>query len=188
MTEVYVGDEQDGVPIDPARWLRLCADVLAAEGIAGNVEMSLLFVDEPSIAAYNEQYMGKHGPTDVLSFPIDDEELPVGGRYPDGGGRGPGDFTDAADEDDIPRLLGDVLICPPVAAANAAEHAGPNHDGSIDDELALLVVHGILHLLSYDHAVDEEAEAMEQRERELLHKFYRPASSEALNTPSETTK
>ena len=172
--EVFVGDEQDVIVIDTDRWLRLCVQVLAAEGVTGVAEMSLLFIDESTMASYNQQYMGKAVPTDVLSFPIDDEALPLGGRYPDGGGRGPGDFADEEDDDDIPRLLGDVLVCPTVAGANASEHVGPHHDGSLDDELALLVVHGILHLLSYDHHEDDEAEVMEQRERELLHQFHRP--------------
>ena len=59
--------------------------------------------------------------------------------------------------------MGDVVICPAVAARNALEH-----ECSLDDELALLVVHGVLHLLGWDHAVDEEAERMEARERQLL--------------------
>ena len=67
------------------------------------------------------------------------------------------------DPDDLPLLLGDVVICPAVAARNAPEHAG-----SFDDEIALLVVHGILHLLGLDHADDDERDAMQDRERELL--------------------
>ena len=67
-------------------------------------------------------------------------------------------------------LLGDVVICPAVAATNAVEH------GVIfDDEIALLVVHGLLHLLGMDHELDEQAERMEQRERQLLDRFYRVA-------------
>ena len=60
------------------------------------------------------------------------------------------------------------MICPAVAARNAVEHGV-----TVDDELALLVVHGILHLLGMDHQVDEEAERMEQRERHLLARYYR---------------
>ena len=66
---------------------------------------------------------------------------------------------------------------------NAPEHAGPNHDGSLEDELALLVVHGILHLLGLDHHEEAEAEEMETRERDLLARFHvsagRPAAAEA---------
>jgi hypothetical protein len=64
-------------------------------------------------------------------------------------------------------LLGDVVICPAVAARNAPEHAG-----TYDDELALLLVHGILHLLGMDHEDDDEAEVMEARERVLLARFH----------------
>lgn len=169
--EVFVADEQEAISIDTDRWLRLAAQVLAEEGVEGGVEMSLLFVDETAISALNQQFMGKAGPTDVLSFPIDEEATP-GGRFPDNGRRGPGDDSDGED-DEMPLLLGDVLICPTVAVANAAEHLGPHHDGSVDDELALLVVHGILHLLGMDHDDDAEAELMEERERQLLHKFHR---------------
>ena len=170
--EVFVADEQDAVSVDTDRWLRLAAQVLAEEGVEGGVEMSLLFVDEVSIGALNQQFMGKAGPTDVLSFPIDEEATP-GGRFPDNGRRGPGDDSDGED-DEMPLLLGDVLICPTVALDNSAEHGGPHHDGSLADELALLVVHGILHLLGMDHDDDAEAEVMEERERQLLHKFHRP--------------
>ena len=169
--EVFVADEQEAIAIDTDRWLRLAAQVLAEEGVEGGVEMSLLFVDETAISALNQQFMGKAGPTDVLSFPIDEEATP-GGRFPDNGRRGPGDDSDGED-DEMPLLLGDVLICPTVAVANAAEHLGAHHDGSVDDELALLVVHGILHLLGMDHDDDTEAELMEERERQLLHKFHR---------------
>jgi probable rRNA maturation factor len=172
--EVFVADEQDALSIDTDRWLRLAVQVLAAQGVTGrhtaDIEMSLYFVDEVAISALNQQYMGKEGPTDVLSFPIDGEDamsIP-GGRAPDNDDR----FDD--DDDEQPLLLGDVLICPTVAQRNASEHAGPHHDGSVDDELALLVVHGILHLLGMDHVVEAEAEVMEARERDLLHLFHRP--------------
>ena len=72
---------------------------------------------------------------------------------------------------EIPQLVGDIVICPAVAARNAVEHECP-----FDDEIALLVVHGVLHLLGWDHAVDAEAERMEARERELLTRHYQAAS------------
>jgi len=68
-------------------------------------------------------------------------------------------------------LLGDVVCCPAVAARNAVDHGV-----TFDDEIALLVVHGILHLLGMDHQVDGEAERMELREQQLLSRFYRVAS------------
>jgi probable rRNA maturation factor len=66
----------------------------------------------------------------------------------------------------MPLLLGDVVICPAVAARQAPEHAG-----TVDDELALLVVHGVLHVLGHDHADDEERLIMQARERELLELY-----------------
>jgi probable rRNA maturation factor len=68
----------------------------------------------------------------------------------------------------MPVLLGDVVVCPSVAARNATEHGVEE-----DDELALLVVHGLLHLLGMDHDAEDEAERMERRERELLARFHR---------------
>jgi probable rRNA maturation factor len=74
----------------------------------------------------------------------------------------------------MPTLLGDVVICPSVAWRNA-----PDHAGTYEDELALLVVHGILHLLGMDHVDEEEATAMELRERELLDRYHRRGPSGA---------
>ncbi len=180
--EVFVADEQDAMSIDTDRWLRLAVQVLHAQGVSGvggtDVEMSLYFVDEDAIAALNQQYMNKSGPTDVLSFPIDGD-MCVAGRFPDNGPKSP--TSDDADlDDDQPLILGDVLIAPTVAARNAPEHVSAHHDGSVDDELALLVVHGILHLLGMDHIVDAEAEVMEARERELLNLFHRPVVDEDI--------
>jgi len=124
--------------------------------------MSLLFVNEETIAELNERFLGGDGPTDVLAFPMDDEP-PPGGRQPDQGGRGPGSPTDPGDP---PTLLGDVVVCPTVAARQAGERNAP-----VDDELALLVVHGVLHLLDYDHAEPEETAVMRRREQELLDQF-----------------
>jgi probable rRNA maturation factor len=165
--DVYAADEQSDHPVAVERWAGLARSVLAAEGIVNDTEVSLLFVDEPTIASLNERFLDKEGPTDVLSFPIEDE-ADRGGRSPDEGGTGPGSI-----EADTGRLLllGDVVICPSVAARNAVDHRA-----TFDDEIALLVVHGILHLLGMDHEVDEEAERMEQREQQLLARFYRVAS------------
>jgi probable rRNA maturation factor len=167
---VFVADEQHDHPVDLVRWHRLAEQVLTAEGVRGNVELSVLFVDEPSIADLNKRFNSTTEPTDVLAFPID-EEPAEGGRSPDSGGTGPG-YT-PAEPADLPTLLGDVVICPSVAARNAPEHAG-----TYEDELALLLVHGILHLLGMDHHDDEDAELMEGRERELLERFHRPGPAQ----------
>lgn len=163
--EVFAADEQTDHPVDVARWVRLARDVLAAEGMRGDAEVSILFVDELTIADLNKRFLGKEGPTDVLSFPIDDDGVERG-RSPDSGGTGPGSLP--PEPSDLPTLLGDVVVCPSVAARNA-----PSHAGSYDDEMALLVVHGLLHLLGMDHVDDDEAEVMEARERDLLARFNR---------------
>ena len=161
--DVFAADEQADHPIAVARWAELSQKVLTARGVKGETEVSLLFVDEDAIAALNEQFLGKSGPTDVLSFPIEDEPGPTG-RSPDLGGSGPG----TSPEEGSLTLLGDVVSCPAVAARNAAEHGV-----SLDDEVALLVVHGLLHLLGMDHEEDAEAERMEALEQELLARYYR---------------
>jgi len=66
-----------------------------------------------------------------------------------------------------------VVICPTVAARNAPEHRSEHHDGSVEDELALLVVHGVLHVLGHDHAEPEETNRMQAREQELLGLYHR---------------
>lgn len=166
--DVFVADEQHDRPVDPVVLAELARNVLDASGIRREAELSIILVDEPTIASHNRQFLGHEGPTDVLSFPIEDEPI-VSGRMPDNGTTGPG--SDEREED-VPLLLGDVIICPEVAYRNAPEHAG-----TYDDELALLLVHGILHLLGMDHEIAAEAEVMEARERELLDTYYqRPTS------------
>lgn len=103
-------------------------------------ELSIRLVDEAESAELNQQYRGKNGPTNVLSFPF---ESPI--------------------ELD-PRLLGDLVICAPVVEKEAAEQ-----DKAVNDHWAHMVVHGCLHLLGYDHIEDEEAEQMEALEIEILN-------------------
>jgi probable rRNA maturation factor len=110
-----------------------------------------LFVEEDTIHELNRVHMGKDRPTDVLSFPLEG--------------------ADATQADD---MIGDIVVCPTVAAANALDHAGQGHHrGSVDDEIALLVVHGVLHLVGHDHQDDAEAEVMEDLEQEILAMHHR---------------
>jgi probable rRNA maturation factor len=161
--DVFAADEQQVHRMDVARWAGLARQVLQARGVKGETEVSLLFVDEDASAALNEQFLGKTGPTDVLSFPIEDEPGPTG-RSPDFGGSGPGSSA----EQGVLTLLGDVVICPVVAERNAVEH-----EVSFEDEVALLVVHGLLHLLGMDHENEAQAERMEAVEQQLLTRFHR---------------
>ncbi len=167
--DVYTADEQHDRPVDLRRWGALARAVLQSQGVKGDAEVSLLFVDEGAIAALNERFLGKEGPTDVLAFPLEDEPT-AGGRFPDVGGTGPG-----SEHPPGPLvLLGDVVVCPAVAARNAEAHGV-----GYEDEVALLVVHGLLHLLGMDHAEDDEAERMERLERKLLARHYRPPAGTA---------
>jgi probable rRNA maturation factor len=152
--KVFGADEQEAAPVDVQRWVDLARNVLLAEGVSGDAELSLLFVDEETISGLNRRFMDA-GPTDVLAFPIDDPVDDANTRA-DGTLRGP-----------EPLLLGDVVVCPAVA-----ERQAPAHAGSYDDELALLVVHGVLHVLGHDHAEIDEAATMQARERELLLRFH----------------
>jgi probable rRNA maturation factor len=160
--QVFGADEQSAVPVDVLRWVRLAQLVLEEERVPPDAEVSVLFVAEDTIADLNERFLDGSGPTDVLAFPIDDDS-PPGGRYPDEGGRGPGT---PAEDDEPPIVLGDVLVCPAVAARQAAALGR-----SLDAELALLVVHGVLHLLDYDHAEPDDAVKMQRREADLLARF-----------------
>ncbi|MDE0579931.1 MAG: rRNA maturation RNase YbeY [bacterium] len=140
---VVVFDRQQDLRVDEGRWAGLMRRVLAEEQVSVPWEAGLSFVDADEMSALNAVHRKIDRPTDVLAFGADDGSAP----------RGP----------DEPRLVGDVVICPSVAAANA-EASGK----SVQDELALLVVHGALHLLGYDHAEDLDAEKMEGREQEML--------------------
>ncbi len=162
--EIYVSDEQSlEIPLETLR--RLAIDVLEIQGVRTPVELSLVFVEEPAIAALNERFRGREGSTDVLSFVLEED-----GDFP-GMHQFPG--TSGAPSSERPQLLGDVVICPSVAARNAANRAGDRgHRGTLEDELALLVVHGILHIRGLDHEEPEEALAMEAQEAELLSCCY----------------
>ena len=151
MTIVFTDDRSDpslSTPVEAERLADLAAIALTAEGYPGDTEVTLTLIDEAAMAVLNESHMGKSGPTDVLSFPL---ESLAPGTVPDAVPGGP------------PLHLGDVFISPAVVADNARLAEVP-----FADEMALMVVHGLLHLLGYDHVVESEAEQMEQRERDLL--------------------
>jgi probable rRNA maturation factor len=134
--------------------------------VRGDCELAITFVDETTITDLNKEFLGEEGPTDVLAFPIDDE-IVESGRSPDSGSTGPD--RPEVEQGEIPVLLGDVMVCPAVAARNAVER-----DRSTDDELALLVVHGILHVLGMDHADPKEEAAMFAKQDALLQQFHTP--------------
>ena len=134
--------ERDTTPVDVAVLAGLLAAVLAAEGATADAECSLSLVDPDEIAALKVEHLdGDGAATDVLSFPIDGTDDPGDGQW----------------------MVGDVVLCPSVAVAQA-----PDHAGTPADELALMVVHGGLHLSGWDHAEPQDQAAMWARERELL--------------------
>jgi probable rRNA maturation factor len=136
---------ESGVAVDEAGLAALARHVLDGMRVHPLAELSVLLVDEGAMADLHQRWMGEAGPTDVLSFPMDEIWPP-----PPGGSQ-----ADHGDADAVPGLLGDVVLCPQVAIEQArkAEH-------SVQEELDLLCTHGILHLLGYDHADPEEHATM----------------------------
>ena len=129
-------------------WWRWRGRVLEGEAYPAGTEVMLSLVDPGRIAELNGEYLGGAGPTDVLSFPIEDLTPGVVPAWPEGG---------------PPLAIGDVVICPEVVAERAGEYGV-----GLDDEMALMVVHGLLHLIGYDHQTDEDAARMEGLERRHL--------------------
>jgi len=140
--QVTASSNREPEPLALDAFERLGAFVLHMEEAPDAVELSVALVDDDEMTHLNEQYRGIVGPTDVLSFGCDDP-CPA-----------------ASDE---PIAIGDVIIAPDVARRQAAELGT-----TVEDELDLLLVHGILHLLGYDHESDADATAMQARERVLL--------------------
>ena len=130
---VLLADEQS-LPVDGEDLLALARHVLADRRVPGDMEVALLLVDEETIAGLNERHLGYEGPTDVLAFPIDE----------------PGESPPGA-----PAVLGDVVLCPTVARRQA-----PGFGRTPHEELRLLTVHGLLHLLGMDHAEPDEEREM----------------------------
>lgn len=144
---VFVADEQSE-PVDVAAIRELAATVLDAEGCPPQSEVSVILVGDEEMAGYNRRFLERNGPTDVISLPI--EELQPG--HPPGVSNG-----------GPPPMLGDVIV-DPAYIRRQAEQLGE----AFEDEISLMVVHGLLHLLGYEHGSDGEAEAMEKREAEIL--------------------
>jgi probable rRNA maturation factor len=144
---IEVNNESDAT-IEEVEFAELGAFVLAEMNIAAGAELAILFVGERAMEDLHLKWMDEPGPTDVLSFPMD--ELRPG----------------TPDEPTPAGLLGDVVICPSVAEvqARAAGH-------SAEEEMLLLATHGILHLLGYDHADADEEREMFELQRTLLLTF-----------------
>lgn len=118
-------------------------EVLRVEDFTSHVEVSLTLVDKDEIHTLNRDYRGVDRPTDVLSFPMDDEIFPG--------------------EEDVDLILGDIVICLDIAKAQADEYGH-----SLDRELSYLICHSTLHLLGYDHMEEDEKAIMRGKEKEIM--------------------
>ena len=130
-------NNESGVEVDEQRLVQLARFAMDELRIHPQAELSILLVDETTMAEYHQRFMDLPGPTDVLSFPMDELRPPTDGEEPPLG------------------LLGDIVLCPTVTAAQASEN-GRTSEGEAD----YLLVHGLLHLLGFDHAEPEEKKVM----------------------------
>ena len=156
-------NNESGVEVDETALTLLSGFVLDRMRIHPLAELSVLLVDADAMAALHVQWMDETGPTDVLSFPMD-ELRPA-----------------SEDSEPAPGLLGDVVICPQVAADQAAR-AGH----TAEQELQLLCTHGILHLLGYDHAEPAEEKEMFGLQGDLL-RSWRDGATGTAGTPGTGT-
>jgi len=141
---------ESGIDISETELISVARFVIARMDVNPAAELSMLLLDTAAMADLHMRWMDLPGPTDVMSFPMDG--LEPGGR-PDSPEPGPS-------------MLGDIVLCPEFAAKQA-ESAGH----SLGQELALLTVHGVLHLLGYDHAEPDEEKEMFALQRELLEEW-----------------
>lgn len=151
LEEIEVSAEEKFRGLVDEDWAsRIAQGVLKAEGIAPPYEVSLVFTDSDTVQRLNRDYRGVDAPTDVIAFHMlsQKETSPAFILPPDGVTR-----------------LGEVIISYPQAVEQAKEQGH-----SVNKELALLIIHGILHLLGYDHEKPEEEAKMRAREKELLEK------------------
>lgn len=142
-------NNESTIEVDEARVLSLAKFAFDQLHLHSKTELAIQFVDEEAMEVLHIQWMDEPGPTDVLSFPMD--ELRPGSE---------GEVTPAG-------LLGDIVVCPQVAIKQAA---AVGHEPI--NEILLLTTHGILHLLGYDHAEPEEEKEMFGLQKSILDAFY----------------
>lgn len=141
-------NNESAIAVPEAEFAALARFVLDQMHVHPQAELSILFVDVPAMTELHVRWMDEPGPTDVMSFPMDELR--------------PGREGQPSEEG----ILGDIVVCPEVATKQAAE-AGH----SATEEMLLLVTHGILHLLGFDHAEEEERTEMFDLQRTLLLTF-----------------
>jgi probable rRNA maturation factor len=163
-------NNESGVPVDEKALADVGRFVLDALRIDPLADVSVLLVDADTMAALHEQWMDLPGPTDVMAFPMDSADGPAERRDPSAP---PG--TDANPGEP---MLGDVVLCPAVAAdqASSAGH-------STEAELQLLCTHGILHLLGYDHGEPDDEREMFELQARLVSEWARAAKRGPIRAP-----
>ncbi|MBV9592450.1 MAG: rRNA maturation RNase YbeY [Actinobacteria bacterium] len=167
-------NNESGTTVDEVGLTELGRFVLDAMKINSLAELSIVLLDADAMAGLHQQWMDLPGPTDVMAFPMDGEELPL-----DAGDRaGPG----GPEYGSSPALLGDVVLCPAVAA-DQARSAGH----STEAELHLLTTHGILHLLGYDHSEPDEEREMFELQAQLLREWERRSGRGPIHPPQPGT-
>jgi probable rRNA maturation factor len=167
-------NNESGAVVDELALAELGRFVLDAMGIDPLGELSVVLLDVQTMAGMHQQWMDLPGPTDVMAFPMDAEDFAAGDRA-ERSGR-PGHTGPEASES--PALLGDVVLCPEVAA----QQAGPAGH-SVEAELHLLCTHGILHLLGYDHSEPDEEREMFQLQATLVHDWAKVSGRGPINAP-----
>lgn len=163
---------ESGEPADELALEDVARYALDRMGIHPLAELSVLLVDEVAMTELHEKWMDEPGPTDVLSFPMDELRPPGLSGATASSSRASGE-----DRDSVPDLLGDIVLCPSVARRQA-EQAGH----SAQAEMELLCVHGILHLLGYDHAEPEEEAEMFGLQAELLRAWRTDTADQNVDT------
>lgn len=141
-------NNESAVEVDEAQLARIAQFAIASMHVHPDAELAIVLVDEGAMEQLHVQWMDEPGPTDVLSFPMD--ELRPG----------------SVDQPSPAGVLGDIVLCPQVAQAQA-DKAGH----SLADELNLLTTHGVLHLLGFDHAEPDEEREMFGLQRDILLAF-----------------
>ncbi|MFZ2957333.1 MAG: rRNA maturation RNase YbeY [Candidatus Ozemobacteraceae bacterium] len=137
--EVLINNRQKKVKINTRRIRAIALEIMKFEGLPDHVELSVVFCDDDFIQKLNNQYLGHNRPTDVLSFPIEEEEF-----------------------DGEVRVLGDVVISVETACQQAEEHKHP-----VELEMVFLLTHGLLHLTGYDHTRKAALLVMKEREETI---------------------
>lgn len=151
-------NNESALPADEEELSRLGRFVMDSLYVHPEAELSIILVDTEAMERLHIEWMDEPGPTDVLSFPMDELRPGTAARPSPAG------------------VLGDIVICPQVAAEQAKKAGHP-----VSEEILLLATHGVLHLLGYDHAEPEEKEEMFSLQRQLLASFL------GKDAPTETT-